>query len=68
MTYDIPVKLFAFHLIVLSLFLVAPQSPPAPRGSRAGPRKVASDDSRLSPAFGAPFVSSSRCRLPSAST
>ena len=26
MTYDIPVKLFAFHLIVLSLFLVAPQA------------------------------------------
>ena len=26
MTYDVPVKLFSFHLIVLSLFLLAPQS------------------------------------------
>ena len=27
MTYDVPVKLFAFHLIVLSLLLLAPQIP-----------------------------------------
>jgi hypothetical protein len=27
MTYDVPVKLFSFHLIVLSLFLLAPDAP-----------------------------------------
>lgn len=27
MTYDIPVKLFSFHLILLSLFLLAPEAP-----------------------------------------
>ena len=27
MTYDVPVKLFSFHLIVMSLFLLAPEAP-----------------------------------------
>ena len=35
MTYDVPVKLFSFHLILMSIFLAAPSSPPWPGGAGA---------------------------------
>ena len=68
MTYDIPVKLFAFHLIVLSLFLVAPQSPPAPRGSRAGPGSRAQRAAASRPRSARRSYPRRGARSPSAST
>ena len=67
MTYDVPVKLFSFHLILFSLFLLAPDARRMSTSSLLSVPQLLRGNPLYS-ALRAPIASPWLCRLPSAST